>query len=282
MNHRIYKITLAFCLLTFSIFLSCKKKVDDGAATPDTSCYSDIALTSFADDLELGRRIDSQIVYTPAEFKILPKEQFLVAYGHLERITNLIKNSGKIANKDKLSWEVKIIHNDSTLNAFCTPGGYIYVYSGIIKYLDNEDDFAGVLGHEIAHADLRHSAKAMTRQYGLDLLISIVLGKNANSQLAQIASGLSSLSYSRCHETQADENSVGYLSGTSYKCNGAASFFQKIVDGGGPKQPQFLSTHPDPGNRVAKINARAVTLGCQTTIPYSDAKYQAFKNSLPK
>lgn len=278
MNHRIYQTTVAFCLITFSVFISCKKKED----APDTRCYTDIALTSFAEDLELGRRIDSQIVNTPAEFKILPRNQFPVAYGHLERITNSIKNSGKIVNKDKLSWDVKIIHNDTTLNAFCTPGGYIYVYTGIIKYLDTEDDFAGVMGHEIAHADLRHSAKAMTRQYGIDLILSIVLGKNANSQLAQIASGLSSLSYSRCHETQADENSVEYLSGTSYKCNGAASFFQKIVDGGGTSQPQFLSTHPDPGNRVAKINAKATTDGCNTTTPFSGAQYQEFKNSLPR
>ena len=53
------------------------------------------------------------------------------------------------------------------LNAFCTPGGYIYVYTGLIKYLDNEAQLAGVLGHEIAHADLRHVTDQLTEQYGV-------------------------------------------------------------------------------------------------------------------
>ena len=267
------------CALPISI--SCSPK-NENAATPDTSCFGDITLSSIEDDLILGRKIDSQIVASPKEFPILSKEKFSAAYYHLERITNIIKNSGKVANVDKLSWEVKIIHDDSTLNAFCTPGGYIYVYTGIIKYLDNEDDFAGVMGHEIAHADLRHSSKAMTRQYGLAVIMDIILGKNSQSMLATIAANLSTLKNSRCHETQADENSVGYLKPTQYKCNGAASFFEKISAAGGSGQPEFLSTHPDPGSRVISINAKATAEGCNTTKPYVDAQYTAFKNSLPK
>ncbi len=281
MKRNSIKIAVSTGLVLLAFVLSCSKK-NENAAVPTTSCFPDITFSSISDDLILGRQIDSQIVATPSEYPILPRAQYPVAYSHLERITNNIKNSGKIGNKDKLSWEVKIIHNDSVLNAFCTPGGYIYVYTGIIKYLDNEDDFAGVMGHEIAHADLRHSAKTMTQQYGISMLMNIVLGKASQGQLAQIVAGLSSLKYSRCHETQADENSVGYLSATSYKCNGAASFFEKISAAGGSRTPEFMSTHPNPDNRVANINAKAKELGCNTTLPNPISQYTEFKNSLPK
>lgn len=274
------KFFIPTVIMAFGLFISCGKK-DDTAATPDTTCFPNVVFTTIDDDAILGAQVDSQIMATPAEFPILDPVQYAAAYGHLNRITNIVRNSGKIANKDKLVWKIKIIRDDKTLNAFCTPGGYIYVYTGIIKYLDSEDDFAGVLSHEIAHADLRHSAKSMTQAYGIQALLAIIAGNGTSAQLARIVTGLSTLKYSRCHEIQADENSVGYLSGTEYKCNGAAGFFEKIEAAGGSSTPQFLSTHPDPGNRVASINERAKSFNCNTTTPYPDAQYAAFKNSLP-
>ena len=67
-----------------------------------------------------------------------------------------------VADFSDFDWELKIIHDDETLNAFCAPGGYIYVYTGLIKFLAHEDNLAGVIGHEIAHADLRHSTQQLT------------------------------------------------------------------------------------------------------------------------
>lgn len=271
-KYRSYSLLLLFTL-TFS--LSCKKKEADAVESCETF---NINLFSIEQDRQLGAQVDSQLV---AQYKdtILDKAKYAKAYEHLERIKNKILASGKVQNKDKFDWEVKIINQD-VLNAFCTPGGYIYVYTGIIKYLDNEDDFAGVLGHEIAHADQRHSTKAMTRDVGVQTLLSIVLGSGTAAQLGQVAASLVGLKYSRCHEREADDYSVNYLSGTSYKCNGAASFFAKMGNENSP--PEFLSTHPNPGNRVVDINARATLLGCQTTASGSTiTAYQDFKNSLP-
>ncbi|MFY8033168.1 MAG: M48 family metalloprotease, partial [Flexibacteraceae bacterium] len=96
----------------------------------------------------------------------------------------------------------------------------------------------------------------------------------------QIASQLGTLKYSRCHESEADAASVDYLSGTSYRCNGAATFFQKLEAQGGSSTPTFLSTHPAPANRIEDINKRAADKGCRTTGSTSDPAYQTFKNSL--
>ena len=264
-----------FIFLSFLTIFSCKK---DDPSLPDCETFN-INLLSIEQDNQLGAQADSAFT---ADLKdtILDPAKYSVAYGHLQRITNKILNE-QVINKDKFVWKVRII-NQNVLNAFCTPGGYIYVYTGIIKYLDNEDDLAGVLGHEIAHADLRHSSKMITRQIGRETIISFLLG-NDPGVLKDIVAGLSDLKYSRCHESEADAYSVNYLSPTDYKCNGAASFFEKLVaEGQSGGTPTFLSTHPDPGDRVAKINQRAAEKGCKTTPSSTNAQYQAFKASLPQ
>lgn len=245
----------------------------------------DINLFSLEQDKALGQRFHQQII-SSGTYTILDTSAtgpYATQYAKLNDIKNKILVSSQIENKDKLAWKTYIIAG-TTLNAFCTPGGYIYVYTGIIKYLDNEDDFAGVMGHEMGHAALRHSTKSMTRDYGFDLVLSIINGvtnSQTASTLASIASNLSGLKYSRCHETEADDASVRYLSSTSYKCNGAASFFQKLINAGAGSPPEFLSTHPNPDNRVEYINTRAAAVGCNTTVATTTTGWTTFQNSLP-
>ncbi|MDX2002580.1 MAG: M48 family metalloprotease [Chitinophagales bacterium] len=235
---------------------------------------------SIEDDKELGAQLDQQIASDPSTYPILSEAQYPQAYQHLRRIRDKILNSGNVYYKDEFEWQVKIINDDNTLNAFCAPGGYIYVYTGIIKYLETEDQFAGVLAHEIAHADRRHSTDQMTKVYGIETLLSLVLGTNQNV-LTQIAEGLLTLKFSRSNEEEADEYSVRYLCPTDYNAAGAAGFFQKMLDNGDGTGPaEFLSTHPSPDNRVQDINAQKSELSCSGTATY-DSQYQDFKNSLP-
>ena len=149
------------------------------------------------------------------------------------------------------------------MNAFATPGGYIYVYTGLIKFLDSEDELAGVMGHEIAHADQRHSTRQMTRTYGVSALLGMLSGNAEPGMLEQIAAGLVSLKFSRNHETESDKYSVIYLCGTGYNAAGAAGFFKKMEGRSGT--PEFMSTHPNPGNRVKNIESQAESQGCSTT-----------------
>ena len=152
---------------------------------------------------------------------------------------------------------------------------------GLIKYLDNEAQFAGVMAHEMSHADLRHSTSMLTATYGVQMLLSIVLGQ-ANNQLADIvanlAYGLGELAYSRNMEYKADEKAVEYTYQTSYDARGIAGFFIKMNDA--PHPPQFLSTHPSPENRIEKINEKWAALGGKEGNVYEES-YNAFKASLP-
>jgi beta-barrel assembly-enhancing protease len=236
---------------------------------------------SLEDEVKLGEQVSQEVEKDPKN-RVLDEKTHAAAYGHLRRITDAVLNSGEVRYRKEFPWRVKIIHNDSVLNAFCAPGGFIYVYTGIVKYLDNEDQLAGVMAHEIAHADRRHATSNLVKMYGVNALAAIVLGRRSQGQVAQIAQGLVGLNFSRRHEREADDYSVVYLCKTRYQSNGAAGFFGKMLrenKGGGA--PEFMSTHPSSANRVRDIDAKAAAMNCGTKASGGNT-YQQFKNSLPK
>jgi predicted Zn-dependent protease len=250
----IKNLIFAFALLSTWVYVSCDEN-------------GDFVIFSIQNDMELGAEMDAQIEGNPDEFPILSRSAYPDAYNYLDDMVTHILDEANITYRDEFAWEVHIIDQD-ILNAFVTPGGYIYVYRGLIQYLDEADDLAGVIGHEIAHADQRHSSKQLQRQYGISILLSVILGDDPSTLeaiVAQIAGTGAVLQFSRDAEAEADDFSVRYLAETRYACNGAATFFQKLLDEGqGGGVPEFLSTHPSPDNRVEDINARAERLGCST------------------
>jgi len=252
-----------------------------------SSCEdSDGVIFSIEDDIKLGQQVSEQVDSTyRAQHKLLERSSNANAFQALDRIVNRILNSGQVKYQQQFPWTVNIIKEDTTLNAFATPGGHIYVYTGLIKYLEDEDHFAGVLAHEIAHADKRHAAKQLQRDYGIALLLSVALGNDPGTLqqiAAQLTGSLAGLKFSRDAETEADKFSVDYLGGTNYyACDGAAGFFvqleQDAEQGGAP--PEFLSTHPNPGNRIQKIEQQAAQDGCKTTSA-PDTDFNQLKNAL--
>ncbi|WP_291728434.1 M48 family metalloprotease [Bernardetia sp.] len=234
---------------------------------------------SIEEDINIGQQVAAELE-ADSTVIILDESEYSEAYSYIRNLTSKVLASNDIRYRDEFVWQVKIIQDDETLNAFCAPGGYIYVYTGIIKYLDTEDQLAGVMGHEIAHADKRHVTDNLTKAYGYETLFAIFFG-NDQGQLAGIAKGLINLSYGRAAEREADDFSVLYLCDTEYQSNGAAGFFQKIInEGQSSSPPEFLSTHPNPDNRVEAINNKAREEGCSITP--SGNNYAAFKASLPE
>jgi len=175
---------------------------------------------------------------------------------------------------------------DGVLNAFCTPGGYIYVYAGLIKYLDQEDHLAGVLGHEIAHAENRHGSVRLQKEFGVKALTGSVLLtlpiSTSDYINASILKELMGLSYSRDQEAQADEYSVRYLSTSEYACDGTAGFFVKLQEtGDNVTIPAILTDHPASASRISAIQSDAKRLGCSTK-PADPSRWKAFQQSLPQ
>jgi predicted Zn-dependent protease len=274
------KLLFTHCIWIFVFFLCLL--VVPFSCTQDKN--GDRLLFSIEDDIKLGLQVSTEVDSTyRSKGQLIERNdpRYEAAYQHLDRVVNRILNSGNVAYRNEFTWETKIIKDDKVLNAFATPGGHIYVFSGLIKYLDNEDQLAGVLGHEIAHADKRHTTKQLQTQYGIALLLSVALGNNPGT-LTQIATGLATLKFGRDAEKEADDYSVVYLGGTNYyACNGAAGFFEKMMaENQSSGTPEFLSTHPNPGNRVEAINTKAQQENCKTALSGNTSDYQQFKNSL--
>ena len=237
-----------------------------------------INLFTVQQDKELGLQVSQQIESDPKKFPILAEAENREVYRYIRKITKKILDSGNVKHRNDFEWQVKIIDDDETLNAFCTPGGYIYVYTGLIKFLESEDQLAGVMGHEIGHADLRHSTRQMTKLFGLQVLLQIATGKAEPGLIEKVALALVNLKFSRGHETESDNASVKYLCGTDYHAAGAAGFFKKIESKGG-RPPQFLSTHPNPKNRVQNIEKKAQEMGCRGNKKYR-SEYSRIKRLL--
>lgn len=261
-----------YLIFTVFIFQSC-------SLLDPKSKGKGINVFTLQQDIELGAKVAAEIDQNTKEYPLLDSIKYKEVYTYLYKVRDNILNSGKVDYKDEFKWRLRVIKNDSVMNAFCTPGGYIYIYTGILKFLDSEDQFAGVLGHEIGHADMRHSTRQMTSQYGLQFLMDALAGDLA--ALKQITGSLIGLKFSRSHESEADKRSVLYLCSLEYNADAGAGFFEKIQALGGAKQPEFLSTHPDPGNRITDFKNTKTTMGCQGTKDFKK-EYKLMISKLPK
>lgn len=216
-----------------------------------------VNLFTLSQDIQFGEVMDSTIKADPTEYPILDETQYADAYAYMNNMMQEILQSEKFKYADKFDWQITIIDKE-VMNAFAVPGGKLYFYTGLMKYLDDAASLAGVLGHEMAHVDLRHSTKTMTDVYGFSLLVSLLVGDNS-SKLAEIAgqmaTGAASLKFSREHEYDADRYSMYYLSTTKYHPKGISKFFIKLQEEGKTGDNfEFLSTHPSDQNRIDHVD----------------------------
>lgn len=239
------------------------------------------------DDVKLGQQLDQEIRSNPKEYPILQNRSDVLNY--IDGIGRKILNSPNVKKRGIYAYKFEVIHDDSTINAFATPGGYIYIYTGLLKFVDNEATLAGVIGHEIAHAERRHATQRLTKYYGVSILLSIVLGEKP-SQLAEIAAnlftGLAFLANSRADEKESDEYSIKYLMDTEYYPGAIKYFFDKIQTEKGKRGSsieRLLSTHPLPQDRIDFVNKEMQKIGNPTPQESNlfTERYQNFKRTLP-
>src|SRR5439155_3624037 len=165
--------------------------------------------------------------------------------------------------RPNLPWSFDVV-DDPAVNAFALPGGFIFVTRGILTHMTDEAQLATVLGHEIGHVTARHSVRQMSRaqiaQLGLGIgsLLSEDIARL--SGLASSGLGLLFLKYGRDMETQADDLGFRYALADGYDVRAMRSMFEMLQRvsrmGGSGRLPQWLASHPDPENRMAKTDQR--------------------------
>jgi len=212
-----------------------------------------VAQTLISDDQEfqLGLQVHEQLKKDNTKFL---ENQTVELY-----VESLARKLISQANKERqLEWRWFVIDDPNTVNAFATPGGRIYVYTGLLLAAENEAEVIGVLGHEIGHVVGRHSARQLVAQYGLQTVTSMALGKSSN-EIVALTAGLAGktaqLAYGRDMELEADQYGARYASGAGYDPRALATFFDKLKAKYGDTGPvmTFFSTHPANSDRIAKI-----------------------------
>lgn len=159
-------------------------------------------------------------------------------------------------------WEYSFdVVEDKSLNAFALPGGPTFINTGLLDRLTNEDEIAGIFGHEITHVRQQHWAsreKVSQERNLLGLLAGAIFRVNPNVlQGASILSGINQLQFSRRDESKADDSGVDMMIAAGFNPTGMVRVFEILAgDKKGGGQPEFLRTHPDDGKRQSRIRAR--------------------------
>jgi beta-barrel assembly-enhancing protease len=217
---------------------------------------------SVQDDVKLGREAAVEI---EKQFPILNDYQ---STEYVSRIGgNLVAAIPPQFRQPAFDYSFKIV-NASDINAFALPGGPMYVNRGMIQAATNEGEMAGVMAHEIAHVAMRHATAQATKQGSWKaqlgtigaILGGAILGGQTGAQLGALGVQMWQTRYSREYETQADILGSQIMARAGYDPRDLANMFQTIARQGGGRVPEFLSSHPDPGNRFQTINREAQLL----------------------
>lgn len=260
--------TLLF--LTMHLLVSCKKTDE---------------LTDFTeeDEIALGEKLAESIAEDP-EFSIIPTTGNSIPYGYASSRLSEITSTTAISKSDDFVWNIYLLDDDDR-QAFAFPGGHIYISSGMIFFLDNEDQFAGLIAHLVAHIDQSHITETLFFKYGVNGLKSIANAGDA-SDLKSIINDLelsdSFLSFTRGNEIQADTLAIAMLEETGQSCEAVGLFFTKTLNVQSNQQAQFIAAHQLEQARLETIAEAVSSFGCDTTIDSESAsRYQSFRNSLP-
>ena len=186
-----------------------------------------------------------------------------------ERIVSYVRRLGeRLADKAPgfdYTYQFNVIATKE-VNAFALPGGYIFVNAGTIAAARNEGELAGVMAHEIAHVALRHPTNQVSKAYVAKTGMRIIrrlTGQEIGGVLEQVGgagANLLFLKFGRTAETQADLEGARIMAAAGYDPRDMAGFFELLQSAGGRQPPEFLSDHPDPGNRVAAIRRELPSL----------------------
>ena len=216
-----------------------------------------------AQDVQLGREAAQEV---EQQMPILRDSR---VDGYVERVgARLVENVPADFRHPDFRYTFDVV-NLREINAFALPGGPMYAHRGMIEKAGSEAEVAGVLAHEISHVALRHGTAQATKagKYQMGQIGSAILGAIIGGRTGEVVSGAGQfgfgaafLRYSREYEKQADLLGAQIMARTGYDPRAMASMFETIGREGGSRGPEWLSNHPDPGNRSAYITREAQSL----------------------
>jgi predicted Zn-dependent protease len=178
------------------------------------------------------------------------------------------------------TFDVTVVKSD-VVNAFALPGGYVVVFTGLLRKAESGEEIAGVLGHELSHVLQRHGLERIVKQLGLMAVLSIALGDQRGliGLTKQIGVELLTLKFGRGQETEADISGVRLLHRAKIDPAGMVRFFERLSEQD-KVRVEILSTHPMSTARAARLKAEVAALPKQTPEPFT-FDWKSVRDSLP-
>jgi predicted Zn-dependent protease len=223
-----------------------------GCATNPATGQRQIILMSEQQEVQLGRESDAQIRQEMGVYKDEALQRYIAGIG-----AKLVLQ----AHRPDLPWTFTVV-DESAVNAFALPGGFIYITRGILPFLQNEAELAGVLGHEVGHVDARHSAQQYSKQVGagLGLAVAGIFAPSTQPLQGLAGAGLQMLflKYGREDELQADQLGVGYAARAGWDPHGVPAMLNTLArldeaTGSSRGVPNWALTHPPAEDRVVRV-----------------------------
>jgi predicted Zn-dependent protease len=216
-------------------------------------------------EIRLGRAIESQLAKNPG---------FVDDPSETQDVTDLGLQLAKVSERPNLPWTYHIIH-DETPNAFAVPGGFVFVTSGLLTFVQSKDELAFVLGHETTHVAHRHAVelaqKDQMMQLGVLLASTFVFGGNfAAYEAAELTRSLVDARYSRAKEAEADHWGVIYAQRAGYDPTASLSFFERLEATAQDKSNAIshaFEDHPDTPARIAALEIELRQMGYDVPLP---------------
>lgn len=262
-------ILLLFSILILVLSISaCEKN-----PPPDTSVFT------LQDEIKLGYKLNEYILNHPGEYPILEADSFGNVYGFINEASNMLISTGNLTYENEFSWDVTILNDDKSARAFSLPGGYVYLSTGLLKYLSTYSEMLSVLGHEMAYADKHLSRDYLAEQFGLTVLVDVSIGTN-QSLTSDLINKLLQTAYTSDMTKIADEVAVSLVCPTPYDPSGMIDILAR-AEAQPADSPLWLTLRPGFSNRAENIAGRIDILNCLGN-ETGETTYQQFLTTLPE
>lgn len=261
----IHKITF---LILCTFFFACDKSVET------------IEQTTFStqDDIRLGQHLANTIEENTINYPVLDAVEYAAVYTYVNDIKNVLLTSNELQYRTTFDWKIVLLNNDEIEHAFSLPGGRIYISTGLLKGLKNDNQLLNVLANEMAYSDSRLVVPHLENEFILPIILDVTLGNNPEKAV-ELVHYLSSEAYSSNLVKTADEKALKMVCSLGYSPIGLV----EVLEGDLMRDisMDWLLLHPNSQNRINNIEAVLLTLDCSENASSGDA-YDNFLTLMPE
>lgn len=261
--------SLLLCISTFLLYVSC--------VTTGPGGQKSLVLVSSEQEVAIGQGMAEEIAKTEKRLSDENWQQYVDQIGQ-----KLVA----VSDRKDITYHFTVIESDD-LNAFAAPGGFIYIYTGLLKAMGNEAELASVLSHEISHVVARHSIKRLQTAMGAALAYQLVFGDSGGQALnaaISVGMGLLLADYSREAEREADRYGIQYMKSAGWDPRAAVTMFEKLAAAGdrgsGDVFESLTRSHPETQERIKNATEQVAGFGNLSSLRIGKDKYDQMKSRL--